>query len=116
MQIDIQAHQFSLTHALRSHAEWQLRFALTYFENNIQRVILRLSGINGPRGGAEKHCHIQVVLKSLPDVVIEDSEADLCIAIDRATDRAGRTVERRLTRQREMAHLSRLHETARVTG
>ena len=86
---------FSLTDALRSHAEWRLRFALTYFDNHIQRVVMRLSDINGPRGGTDKRCHIQVVLKGLPDVVIEDTEADLYIAIDRATDRAGRTVERR---------------------
>jgi ribosome-associated translation inhibitor RaiA len=55
-----------------------------------------------------------VVLKSLPDVVIEDTEADLYIAIDRATDRAGRTIERRLTRQRELARLSGLHDTVSI--
>ena len=36
-------------------------------------------------------------------VVIEDTEADLYVAIDRAADRAGRTLERRLARQREFA-------------
>ncbi len=115
MQIDIQARRFSLTDALRRHAEWRLRFALTYFDNHIQRVVMRLSDISGPRGGKHKRCHLQVVLKSLPDVVIEDIEADLCVAIDRATDRAGRTVERRLTRRRDAAHSSRLHETVPVT-
>ena len=106
MQIQIQARQFSLTDALRSHAEWRLRFALTYFNNRIQRVVMRLSDINGTRGGPDKRCHLQVVLKGLPDVVIEDTEADLYNAIDRATDRAGRTIERRLTRQRELARSS----------
>jgi ribosome-associated translation inhibitor RaiA len=115
MQIGIQARSFSLTDALRSHAEWRLRFALTFFDSHIQGVVMQLSDINGPRGGTDKRCHLQVVLKGLPDVVIEDTEADLCIVIDRATDRAGRTVERRLTRQRETAHSSRLHETVPVT-
>ena len=37
---------------------------------------MRLSDINGPRGGADKRCHLQVVLAGLPDVVVEDIEAD----------------------------------------
>jgi putative sigma-54 modulation protein len=115
MQIDIQARSFSLTDALRSHAEWRLRFALTFFDNHIQRVVMRLSDINGPRGGTDKRCHLQVVLKGLPDVVIEDTEADLCVAIDRATDRAGRTVERRLARQRDRVRASGLLDTLSIT-
>jgi len=42
------------------------------------------------------------VLAGLPDVVIEDIEADLYIAIDRATDRAGRTVVRKIDRQQSL--------------
>ena len=102
MQINIQARDFSLTDALRSHAERRLRFALGSCDDHIQRIAMRLSDINGPRGGADKRCHIQVVLKGLPDVVIEDIEADLYIAIDRATDRAGRTVVRKIDRQQTL--------------
>jgi ribosome-associated translation inhibitor RaiA len=79
-----------MTDALRSHAERRLRFALPPCDHHIQRVVMRLSDINGPRGGADKRCHLQVVLAGLPDAVIEDIEDDLYIAIDRATDRAGR--------------------------
>lgn len=99
MQIDIQARHFPLTDALRSHAERRLRFALTCCADHIQRVVMRLSDINGPRGGADKRCHLQVVLAGLPDVIIEDIEADLYVAIDRACDRAGRTLVRKLGRQ-----------------
>ena len=102
MQIDIQARNFSLTDALRGHAERRLRFALTRCDDHIQRVVVRLSDINGPHGGADKRCHLQVMLNGLPDVVVEDTEADLYIAIDRATDRAGRTVVRKLNRQQTL--------------
>jgi len=114
MQIDIQARNFSLTDALRSHAERRLRFALTCCDDHIQRVVMRLSDINGPRGGADKRCHLQVVLAGLPDVVIEDTEADLYVAIDRATDRAGRTVGRRLARQRDRGRASGLYDTLSI--
>jgi len=95
-------------------------FALSARDNNIQRVIVRLSDINGPRGGADKCCHIQVVIAHLPDVVIEDTKADLYAAIDRAADRAGRTVGRRLMRKRikgrsaslnHMKSISEFHKT-----
>ncbi len=88
MQIDIQAHNFPLTDALRGHVERRLGFALSARDDHIQRMMIRLSDINGPRGGADKRCHVQVVLANLPAVVIEDTEADLYAAIDRASDRA----------------------------
>jgi len=102
MQIDIQARHFTLTDALRSHAEHRIRLALTCCDDHIQRIMVRLSDINGPRGGVDKHCHIQVVIAGLPDVVIEDTEADMYVAINRATDRAGRTLVRKINRQQTL--------------
>jgi len=101
MQIDIQARSFSLTKALRDYTTRRLGFALSSRDEHIRRVLVRLSDINGPRGGDDKQCHIQVMLNHLPDVVIEDTETDMYAAIDRAIDRAGRTVGRRLARQRD---------------
>lgn len=103
MQIDIQTRNFRLTDALRGYIERRLRFTLSNKDEHIHRVLVRLSDINGPRGGADKCCHIQIKLTQLPDVVIKDTEVDLYAAINRAADRAGRTVSRRLTRQRVKA-------------
>ena len=101
MQIEIQARSFTLSDALREHIQRRLGFALSTHDEHIQRILVRLSDINGPRGGDDKQCHIQVLLSQLPDVIIEDTEADMHVAIDRAADRAGRTVGRRLSRQRD---------------
>ncbi|MHB1290993.1 MAG: ribosome hibernation-promoting factor, HPF/YfiA family [Sulfuricella sp.] len=101
MQIHIQSQGFSLTDALREHAEHRLRFGLTHASDHIRRVEMRLSDINGPRGGADKRCSIVVTLENLPEVVIEDVENDLYDAIDRAADRASRSVARCLERKRE---------------
>jgi len=102
MKINIQARNFPLTAALSRYAERRLHFALTCCDDHIQRVVMRLSDINGPRGGADKRCHLQVVLAGLPDVMIEDTEVDLYVAIDHAADRAGRTVVRRVNRQQTL--------------
>lgn len=106
MQIDIQALNLSLSASMRGHIERRLGFALSTHDDHILRVIVRLSDINGPRGGEDKCCQIQVVLPHLPDVVIEDTEAEMATAIDRAADRAGRTVARRLARHRDKGRVS----------
>ena len=98
MQIDIQSRGFSLTDALFGYAQRRLLFALAYCSGHVSRVVIRLSDINGPRGGADKRCHIQVVLAGIPDVVVEDTEVNLYAAIDRAIDRVRRTVVRRVDR------------------
>ena len=72
--------------------------------------MMRLSVINGPRGGEDKCCHVRVELAQLTDVVIEDTEVDMYAAIDRAADRAGRTVGRRLARQRDNSRSTGLHD------
>lgn len=115
MQIDIQSRNFSLTSALRGHVERRLGFALSTRDDHIMRIVVRLSDINGPRGGADKCCHIQVLLSHLPDVVIEDTEVDIYAAIDRAADRAGRTVGRRLARHRDRERSSAPHDMESLT-
>lgn len=101
MQIFIQARNFSMTNAMLSHVKRRLGFALSARVDHIQSIKVCLSDINGPRGGEDKRCHIQVILPQLGDVIIEDTELDMYTAIDRAADRAGRTVGRRVNRQRD---------------
>ena len=101
MQIDIQARNFTLTSALRGHVQRRIGFALSSRDGHIKQIRVWLSDINGPRGGEDKCCQIQVVLPKLADVVIEDTETDLYTAIDRAVDRASRNVNRRLSRSRQ---------------
>jgi len=99
MQIEIQALNFPMTHALRAHTERRLSFALNTSSRYVKRILVRLSDINGPRGGNDKRCHLEVIIPGQA-VVVEDTEADLYLAIDRATSRAGRNVMRQLRRRR----------------
>jgi putative sigma-54 modulation protein len=101
MQIDIQARGFSLTPALRSHAERRLRHAFGSVQAQVGRVTIRLTDDNGPRGGDDKRCLVQASLRGGSPVVVEDIEHDLYVAIDRALDRAGRAAVRRVARRRE---------------
>lgn len=102
MKINMQARSFSLSKALRAHVQRRLSFALQKKADQIQHIMVRLSDINGPKGGIDKRCQIQIVLPHLNDVVVEDKESDIYVAIDRAANRAARVVRRRLSRRRQL--------------
>ena len=104
MQIHIQAQGFELTDDLREHTERHLRFALGWADDYLCQVSVRLSDESDPRGSKDQRCWIQIGFPDAPSVVIEDIEADIRVAIDRAADRAGRSVARRLERLRDHRH------------
>jgi putative sigma-54 modulation protein len=96
MQIAIQCRGFPLTEALDSHVQKRLGFTFGRSAGHVRRVNVRLSDLNGPRGGIDKRCLVEVKLDRHPPVVVEDIQSDLYMAVDRAASRAGRAVTRRL--------------------
>lgn len=66
--------------------------------SSIERVSVRMSDVNGPRGGVDQACQIKVVLSGLPSVVVDERASTLLGAIDgavRATERAVMSAVRR---------------------
>jgi len=104
MSTNIQARGFELTDGLREYTARRLQFALGWASHHLGRVSVRLSDENSPRGSADKRCRIRIDFPGAQDVVIEDTEADVYVAIARAADRAGRLVAHRLERQRDHRH------------
>jgi hypothetical protein len=67
----------------------------------VPKVIVRIDDLNGPRGGVDKTCRIDVEVLHGADVFVEDRDADLIAVIDRAAQRAGRAVSRTIERRRD---------------
>lgn len=110
MKIDIHTSGFPLTEALKQHAERRLQFALGWADGQVRRSTVRLSDENGPRGGNDKRCQIQLTAHSHDHasiIVIEEIQSDLYVAIDRAADRAGRTLARKMQRDRQRVRTQR---------
>lgn len=102
MKLNIQARGFALSAAIKEYVQRRLNYVLSNKDEVIQSIHVRLSDINGPKkGGADKRCSVEVRLHHLPTVVVEDTQTDLYAAVDHAAVRTGRTVERKLQRQRE---------------
>lgn len=95
MRLEIRSAPFSLTPALEARVRRRMRFALCRFQAGIRRVTVRLCDLNGPRGGVDKQCRIEAALRRGKTVQVEDVDADLYAAIDRAAGRLGRLVAHR---------------------
>ena len=102
MDIEIQAHGFAVTDALRAHVTKRVGAALAPFKRHVRRVVARLADENGPRGGYDKTCRIGVSVGGAPDVFAADTRPDLYTAIDFAADRLAGAVARRLDRRRNL--------------
>jgi len=89
------------TDALRRHAERRLYFALSRFSQSISLATVDILSVAGAPGGLDKTCRIVVHLAPKGRILVEDTQKDLYIAIDEATERAGRAVGRALDRDRD---------------
>jgi hypothetical protein len=76
------------------------------FASSIERVSVRVTDVNGPRGGADQRCRVKVVLSGLPSVMVERQDATREVAIDTAL-RATEESVRRVIRRRRMKPLHR---------
>ncbi|HWI19449.1 MAG TPA: HPF/RaiA family ribosome-associated protein [Vicinamibacterales bacterium] len=81
--------------AVAERARRRVQFALDRFSSRVRAVRVRITDINGPRGGIDKQCIVAVRLQHPTRLMlIEHIAADFGEAVDRAADRAGRSVAR----------------------
>ena len=94
MEIQIHTRGFELTDGIKEHAERRMLYAFDWARYLMTRIVVRLDDINGPRGGRDKRCSVRIPLAGCPDLVIEDIQSDLYVAIDRSVERADRALRR----------------------
>jgi ribosome-associated translation inhibitor RaiA len=63
-------------------------------------VIVRLSDVNGPKGGVDKRCQIMLRRTGRRPVTIDELDVDAYTAVDIAVDRAARAAGRERERAR----------------
>ena len=100
MQLRIRGVNYGLDDGLKDHIERRLRFALGRFAARIRRLTVRLTDVNGPRGGLDKRCRIAVALVPRGTVMVEGVGGDPFALVAGAAKRAGRAVRRELERRR----------------
>ena len=103
MRLHIRARNVELTEVLKHYVKRRLHFALGRFGRTIRQVTIRLSDVNGPRGGCDKTCHVEIRLTSGDSsIIVRETQSDVYAAINGAMERAGRAVDRQLLWEREV--------------
>lgn len=80
--------------ALRDLALARVRFTLRRLKTVVPLATVQLSDVNGPRGGIDKRCQVQLRTDGAGVVVVDAVAADWRSAINRALGRAQRLLLR----------------------
>ncbi|PCI70928.1 MAG: 30S ribosomal protein S30 [Piscirickettsiaceae bacterium] len=107
MNIKLQARSFSLTSSLENYTKCRLVLALSSFEERFHSITVRLSDINGPRGGKDKRCQLQIVMDGAPNIIAEETQENMYSAISKAIAKATKNVKRQFERRTSRLMLSR---------
>ena len=97
---------------LRDLTERRVRFALRRLGWLVPRAEVQLSDVNGPRGGVDKRCQVELRTDGVGPVVASSVASDWRTALDNALARAARFLMRlwrrgsdaRRMRQRFISH------------
>jgi putative sigma-54 modulation protein len=100
MLLDIWCNQ-EMSDALREYIDRKLRWALDRYDHRLDRIQVRLEDVNGPRGGVDKRCRVQVIGRPSWRIHVEGAGATFYDAIDAAAARARRSVGQLLSRLAE---------------
>lgn len=88
MHLDIQSRSFKLTQALLQAVTRSLNPLRHRFGSRLRRIQVRLSDVNGLRGGVDKHCLIVMEGGRRKTIVAQALSADMYQAITQAGRRA----------------------------
>jgi putative sigma-54 modulation protein len=98
MKSNIIAKGLDASQALREYIMERVNDALDRAQESISFITVRISDLNGPKGGVDKRCQIHLKLSGLPAFVVTEVSASINNAIDRAAQRTAKVVERILSR------------------
>jgi len=106
MKSTIIAKGIDASQALREYIMERVDYALERAEDSISFITVRISDVNGPKGGVDKRCQIHLKMLGLPTVVVTGVSASIIDAIDSAAQRASRVVERIISRANEVQSIN----------
>jgi putative sigma-54 modulation protein len=98
MQIDLRTPSIEPTDTLRAYVTERVWAALGRFAPTIERVVVTLDDLNGPRGGVDKRCTARVLQVGAEPLVVAHTHEQLEGAVAQAARRAGRALARRRNR------------------
>lgn len=102
MQIIFESRDADAT-PLRELSIARVRFALRRLKALVPRAKVQFSDVNGPRGGIDKRCQVELQTGTAGTLVIASLASDWRTALDRSLSRATRALRRSLQRSQKPA-------------
>lgn len=109
MHLRIRVRNTEISPAFEEWIERRVWFALAKFGGRICRITALLEDMNGPRGGVDQRCRVEVILVRSGKIQAEATDADAVVAVSRATNRIARRLRDALERRRTRRVRTRAH-------
>jgi hypothetical protein len=116
MKILVRAVNLELDGKVREEVEARLRVGLDRLAHRIQRVTVRVVDQNGPRGGMDITCLVDVRLRPRGRLFIQETDLTPLGAVSRAGDAAATAVTRRFERSRDLHRRGSLRRLAEASN
>lgn len=97
VRLKIRCLGFPLTAGLEGRVARSFKWAMERFAGAVRALRVSLSDVNGPHGGCDKKCLVEMALTRRRKVVITEVQPDMYAAIDCAAGRAHRILARALS-------------------
>lgn len=101
MQILVKSKGFPLEENEKEFVIERVRFSLTRYASRIAQVLIVLDDINGPKGGFDKRCRINLKLDNQPTIVVQETLTSVQDAVNSSLARLKRTVARNIDKHNQ---------------
>jgi ribosome-associated translation inhibitor RaiA len=102
MKIHVRAVGIELNAKVRAEIERRLHSSLDRLAHHLLRVAVRVSDQNGPRGGEDISCLIEMRLRPRGRLFVQEADLDVMGAVGQAADSAATSLVRTVERSRDL--------------
>jgi putative sigma-54 modulation protein len=101
MTVQVRFRNIHNSPVVLEHAVRRAHQHLSRFGAQVSEVVIRMTDLNGPRGGCDQRCQLTAHGPRLGTVSVSETREDAFVSLDLALERLARTVGRTLERTRE---------------
>lgn len=101
MQAEIFSPHILISESLKAHIVTNLKRLDLHYGDHIHDVKVRILDVNGPRGGVDKVCRLQIHFNDHHSINTEGRHTDLYSAVNMAAYRMERSIESALDASRD---------------
>lgn len=100
MKIIIRKHRKITDHQFTENVSRRVRLVLSRFASSVQSIQVSFSDLNGPKGGIDTRCVVNVKLTASGEVVVQGEAENVILALNYCLARTERTIRRKLEKRR----------------